>query len=79
MKKFYIKSSVPKHGPTPPKPDSNSSRKKAQLTSEGRRFIDFVISIELWDRFKLACCDGRKPSEILIELIALAVAEAEKK
>jgi hypothetical protein len=66
-----------KQGPTPPKPDSNNTIKKKQLNEEGKRWVDFVIKIETWEKFKILICKKEKPSAVLINLIEDAIREGE--
>lgn len=50
------------------KPISSKKTKRAELEAEGKRWVDFVIDIETWERFKKSCGET-KPSAALIALI----------
>lgn len=60
MAKFRVKVKI--------KPPS----KKALLLAEGRRWVDFTISISTWERFVAIHCQNEKPGEVLNRMIAKA-------
>jgi len=49
---------------------------EAAIVAAGRRRVDFVIEVALWDRFVATCCTEARPNVVFGELIARAVAEA---
>jgi len=44
----------------------------------GLRYVQFVIEIELWDRFVAACCSAQKPNTVFTHMIREAVVLSEE-
>jgi hypothetical protein len=63
MPKFVVKAK---------KKVSKGKAKRAALEAEGKRWVDFVISIDSWEMFK-AYCGEEKPSVVLIGMIEKAI------
>jgi hypothetical protein len=47
-------------------------------THPGLRWVQFVVDIELWDRFVARCCATYKPNVVFTRMIHKAVMTAEK-
>ena len=48
----------------------------AAMVAAGRRRVDFVIDVALWESFLATCCTKERPNAAFCELVARAVAEA---
>jgi hypothetical protein len=56
-------------------------RRQSELWREahpGLRYVQFVIDIELWDRFVARCCATHRPNVVFARMIHEAVVLAEK-
>jgi hypothetical protein len=56
-------------------------RRQSKLWREadpGLRYVQFVIGIELWDRFVARCCTTHRPDAVFTRMIHEAVTTAEK-
>lgn len=40
-----------------------------KMVLEGRRYVNFTWPLEPWREFVTKCCDGRKPNEVVWELV----------
>jgi hypothetical protein len=56
-------------------------RRQSELWREahpGLRYVQFVIDVELWDRFVANCCATHRPNVVFARMIREAVMTAEK-
>jgi hypothetical protein len=56
-------------------------RRQSELWREahpGLRYVQFVIEVELWDRFVASCCTAHRPNVVFTRMIREAVMTAEK-
>ena len=56
-------------------------RRQSEIWREahpGLRYVQFVIEIELWDRFVARCCATHRPNVVFTRMIREAVVLAEK-
>ena len=51
---------------------------KWQEAHPGLRHVQFVIEVELWDRFVARCCSAGKPNTVFTRMVREAVVIAEK-
>ena len=73
--------------PTAPRTTSGPTEQKARRRRQselwreahpGLRYVQFVIEIELWDRFVSRCCAAHRPNVVFTRMIQEAVMTAEK-
>jgi hypothetical protein len=56
-------------------------RRQSEIWREahpGLRYVQFVVDIELWDRFVARCCATHRPNVVFTRMIRDAVVVAEK-